>query len=236
MSAEQQQPAAAEPATKVEPAVTEPAAAQQPARAAARSGPAPDAAPVESEMSAAAKGGPQAAPSPATEDDQPLTGVPASTGDPGDASLLGLIDRLTVLLEGSELSELEVRVGATGLVLRKPSALPAMPAIPAAAAQPASEDPQPGSGADAPAEPPPVERPAVKAPLTGFWYASPSPGSAPYVTPGGEVAVGQVIGLIEAMKLFNEIKSDLSGRVVKIHAEDGKLVKAKQPLIEVEPL
>jgi len=48
--------------------------------------------------------------------------------------------------------------------------------------------------------------------------------------------VGQVIGLIEAMKLFNEIKSDLSGRVGKVHAEDGKLVKAKQPLIEVEPL
>jgi acetyl-CoA carboxylase biotin carboxyl carrier protein len=74
------------------------------------------------------------------------------------------------------------------------------------------------------------------APLTGFWYASPSPGSAPYVSLGGEVAVGQVIGLIEAMKLFNEIKSDLAGRVAKIHAEDGKLVKAKQPLIEVEPL
>ena len=53
---------------------------------------------------------------------------------------------------------------------------------------------------------------------------------------GGEVATGQVIGLIEAMKLYNEIKSDLSGRVVKVHAEDGKLVKARQPLIEVDPL
>ena len=45
-----------------------------------------------------------------------------------------------------------------------------------------------------------------------------------------------MIGLIEAMKLFNEIKSDLAGRVGRIHAENGKLVKAKQPLIEVEPL
>jgi acetyl-CoA carboxylase biotin carboxyl carrier protein len=169
--------------------------------------------------------------------DEPLTGVPASTGDPGDASLLGLIDRLAVLLERSELSELEVRVGGTGLVLRKPSALPpAAPVAAAAGSASAGEDPQAGSTAEAPAEAPPAERPSVKAPLTGFWYASPSPGSAPYVTPGGEVAVGQVIGLIEAMKLFNEIKSDLAGRVVKIHAEDGKLVKAKQPLIEVEPL
>ena len=49
------------------------------------------------------------------------------------------------------------------------------------------------------------------------------------------MAVGQVIGLIEAMKLFNEIKSDVSGRVVRICAESGALVKAKQTLIEVEP-
>jgi acetyl-CoA carboxylase biotin carboxyl carrier protein len=82
---------------------------------------------------------------------------------------------------------------------------------------------------------PPV-RPSVKAPLTGIFYTSPSPGAAPYVQVGGEVAVGQVIGLIEAMKLFNEIKSDLAGRVVRVAAESGALVKAKQPLIEVEPL
>ena len=79
-------------------------------------------------------------------------------------------------------------------------------------------------------------RPAITAPLTGIFYSSPAPGSAPYVQVGGEVAVGQVIGLIEAMKLFNEIKSDLAGRVVKVVADNGALVKARQPLIEVEPL
>ena len=81
-----------------------------------------------------------------------------------------------------------------------------------------------------------IGRPSVKAPLTGIFYASPAPGTAPYVQAGGEVAVGQVIGLIEAMKLFNEIKSDLAGRVVRVVPESGALVKAKQPLIEVEPL
>ncbi len=79
-------------------------------------------------------------------------------------------------------------------------------------------------------------RPSIKAPLTGIFYASPAPGSAPYVQVGGEVAIGQVIGLIEAMKLFNEIKSDLAGRVVRVVPDSGALVKAKQPLIEVEPL
>jgi acetyl-CoA carboxylase biotin carboxyl carrier protein len=71
--------------------------------------------------------------------------------------------------------------------------------------------------------------------LTGLYYGSPSPGAEPYVREGGPVSVGQVIGLIEAMKLFNEIKSDVGGRVMKIHAENGALVKAKQALIEVEP-
>jgi acetyl-CoA carboxylase biotin carboxyl carrier protein len=75
----------------------------------------------------------------------------------------------------------------------------------------------------------------VLAPLTGIWYASPAPGADPYVAAGGEVAVGQVIGLIEAMKLFNEIKSDVAGRVVRVLVESGQLVRAKQPLIEVEP-
>jgi biotin carboxyl carrier protein len=76
---------------------------------------------------------------------------------------------------------------------------------------------------------------AVIAPLTGVFYGAPSPGAAPYVTVGGEVVAGQVIGLIEAMKLFNEIKSDAAGRVVRIHAADGALVRAKQPLIEIQP-
>jgi acetyl-CoA carboxylase biotin carboxyl carrier protein len=77
---------------------------------------------------------------------------------------------------------------------------------------------------------------AVRAPLTGIYYGAPAPGSAPYVRIGGEVAVGQVIGLIEAMKLFNEIKSDVAGRVARVVAESGQLVKARQILIEVEPL
>ena len=148
-----------------------------------------------------------------------------------DADLLALIDRLAGLLERSDLTELEVEAGGTGLVLRKPLAVAA--AAVAGAAAPVV-DVAAQAAVAAPDSPP--ARPAVTAPLTGIFYASPAPGSAPYVQVGGEVAVGQVIGLIEAMKLFNEIKSDLAGRVVKVVAESGALVKAKQPLIEVEPL
>jgi acetyl-CoA carboxylase biotin carboxyl carrier protein len=151
-----------------------------------------------------------------------------TTPDAGDSSLLALLDRLTGLLERSDLTELEVEAGQTGLVLRKPAAVAAPPAL-----GPASTD---GSAVDASATGGPPSRPSVKAPLTGIFYGSPAPGSAPYVQVGGEIVVGQVIGLIEAMKLFNEIKSDLAGRVVRVVAESGQLVKAKQPLIEVEPL
>jgi len=158
-------------------------------------------------------------------------------GNAGDASLLGLIDRLGDLLERSDLTELEVEVGATSLVLRKPAALaPAFATAVAeapAAAVPASTPAVQAPPAEAPGSP---SRPAIAAPLTGIWYASPAPGSAPFVEVGREVAVGQVVGLIEAMKLFNEIKSDLAGRVIRVVPETGTLVKAKQPLIEVEPL
>ncbi len=162
--------------------------------------------------------------------------------DPGDASLLALVDRLGALLDRSELSELAVQAGSTRLVLRKAAALAPVGQVAPAPSTSAGGETDPGgpapdgvaSGGTPTAVAP--ARPAVMAPLTGVWYASPAPGSAPFVAVGREVAVGQVIGLIEAMKLFNEIKSDLAGRVVKVIPESGALVKAKQPLIEVEPL
>src|SRR5699024_10816329 len=124
-----------------------------------------------------------------------------------DVELLRLIDRLAALLDRSDLTELEVEAGGTGLILRKPAALATTGAAPTQSI--AEEDTAPGasppsgrSSSAAVAEAA-AARPSVKAPLTGIFYASPAPGSGPYVAVGGEVAVGQVIGLIEAMKLFN---------------------------------
>jgi acetyl-CoA carboxylase biotin carboxyl carrier protein len=157
-----------------------------------------------------------------------------------DASLLALVDRLSGLLDRSDLLELEVEAGGTAIILRKAATrapLSGSPGpAPAAAADAAQETPvdPPHNPSVAAAEAP--ARETVLAPLTGIFYAAPSPGSPPFVEAGREVVVGQVIGLIEAMKLFNEIKSDKAGRVVRVFPENGTLVKAKQPLIEVEPL
>ena len=163
--------------------------------------------------------------------------IPAPVLGAADASLLALVDRLTAVLERSDLGELEVAAGGTTIVLRAPSAVerPVPVAVAVAGEAPAT------SGQDAPAStagtaPASVAaKPSVNAPLTGIFYAAPSPGATPYVTVGDHVAVGQIIGLIEAMKLFNEIKSDMAGRVTRLCVDTGALVKAKQPLIEVEP-
>ena len=151
------------------------------------------------------------------------------------SGLIGLIDKLEKILNASELTEIEIEVGETSLVLRKPDAftqefesVPSGQSVAPAAATPQAPAPL------APEAPAPQLN-AITAPLTGLFYGSPSPGAEPYVKVGSQVLTGQVIGLIEAMKLFNEIKSDRAGRVVRVFPEDGALVKAKQPLIEVQP-
>jgi acetyl-CoA carboxylase biotin carboxyl carrier protein len=148
------------------------------------------------------------------------------------AELVALVERLEGLLERAALSELEVEVGGTTLILRSPSAVPPAPAeaLGGRGAGPPSE-------ATVGAPESALERGthAIVAPLTGIFYRSPSPGAEPYVGEGDQVTAGQVIGLIEAMKLFNEIKSDVTGLVRRLVAADGDLVKARQTLIEVEP-
>ncbi len=145
--------------------------------------------------------------------------------------LIALIDRLEPMIGGAGLSEIEIEAGDTTLILRAPAAFAAP--TPAAAPVPVAPAQAPASKA-ASGEPESGLR-AIVAPLTGVFYRSPSPGAADYVRVGGEVNAGQVIGLLEAMKLFNEIKSDVTGVVRRIAAESGALVKTRQTLIEVEP-
>ena len=152
--------------------------------------------------------------------------------DPLDP-LLAAVDLLGPTFAASTLDELEVQSGDLRVRLVRAgfsAARDASAAPPAAAV----------AAVAAPAKPAPSGDPApgmrfVAAPLTGIWYTAPSPGARPYIQVGGEVTSGQVIGLIEAMKLFNEIKSDVTGKVSRILVESGTLVKRQQPLIEVDP-
>jgi acetyl-CoA carboxylase biotin carboxyl carrier protein len=153
-----------------------------------------------------------------------------------DATLVA-VDVLAPAFERAGLDELEVEVADLRIRLARPAS-PA-PSAAVTGAAPAAAEPATPLAATSPdaspfGEPAPGMR-FVTAPLTGVWYAAPSPGARPYVAEGDEIASGQVLGLIEAMKLFNEIKSDASGTVTRILAESGTLVKRRQPILEIDP-
>jgi acetyl-CoA carboxylase biotin carboxyl carrier protein len=74
----------------------------------------------------------------------------------------------------------------------------------------------------------------ITAPMIGTFYASSSPGAAPFVREGDAVEVGQTIGIIEAMKIMNEIEAEVAGRVKRILARDGQGVEYGQPLLVIE--
>ena len=75
----------------------------------------------------------------------------------------------------------------------------------------------------------------VKSPIVGTYYGSPSPGAGPFVSPGDHVEKGQVICIVEAMKLMNEIESDVAGEVVKCLVSNGQPIEFGQPLFTVRP-
>ena len=75
----------------------------------------------------------------------------------------------------------------------------------------------------------------IKSPIVGTFYRAPAPDADPYIQIGDTVAVGSVLCIVEAMKLMNEIESDMGGKVVKILVENGKPVEYNQPLFLVQP-
>ncbi|MGH2445841.1 MAG: acetyl-CoA carboxylase biotin carboxyl carrier protein [Candidatus Limnocylindria bacterium] len=150
--------------------------------------------------------------------------------------ILAAVDLLAPALERERVDELEVEVADLRVRLVRPRATASIAPSPEpiGAPVPPPATPVPTDGLTPFGEPAPGMR-FVSAPLTGVWYTAPSPGARPYVAEGNEIAGGQVVGLIEAMKLFNEIKSDVGGTVTRLLAESGTLVKRKQPLLEIDP-
>jgi len=91
----------------------------------------------------------------------------------------------------------------------------------------------PAAAAPAPAATPAEDLHIVKSPIVGTFYASPSPGASAFVSPGDHVDKGQVVCIVEAMKLMNEIESDASGEIVKCLVANGQPVEFGQPLFAV---
>ncbi len=129
-----------------------------------------------------------------------------------------------------ERGDVKVRIKRGQSVLYAPAPSPVASHFP-----PASSVLAPGAApamaaGSAPAEAAEEELHLVKSPIVGTYYESPSPGSPPFVKPGDQVTQGQVLCIVEAMKLMNEIESDVAGEVVKILVSNGQPVEYGQPL------
>ncbi len=134
---------------------------------------------------------------------------------------LDAVARIVAVVERSDVAELELENGEFSVRLRRQVAAP-----PNVATVVAPEPHEPAQAA---------HLHHVVAPLTGIFYQSPSPSAKPYVSEGDWVDADTVVGLVETMKIFNEVTADRAGRVEAYLAQSGQLVHAGDPLLGLEP-
>ncbi len=159
---------------------------------------------------------------------------------------LSQIQDLIKFVAKSGVSEVEIEQKDFKITIKTPAGKKEAPvqviaqpvALPAAAPPPVVAAPAPA----APSAPAPASAPAaeskyvtIKAPMIGTFYRAAGPGKPVFVNVGDEVKPGRTICIIEAMKLFNEIESEVSGRIVKVLVDDAKPVEYDQPLFLVDP-
>ncbi len=152
------------------------------------------------------------------------------------------IKKLIELLEESGIAEIEIKEGEEALrISRMPSGtvthqLPAMASLPLAAPL----APPPVSAATPRAAEPAAPKAkanehVITAPMVGTFYASASPGAKPFIEIGDEIKVGQVLCIIEAMKLMNDLEAEVAGEIVRIYVENGQPVEYGQSLFAIKP-
>ena len=154
-----------------------------------------------------------------------------------------LKDLIDFLVE-KDITEFELERGDVKVRVKRgtePVVIPA-PSIPIQIAAPVAGEasrPAPAAPAAAPAAPAEAAEEAglhiVKSPIVGTYYEAPSPGSPPFIKVGDEVTAGQVLCIVEAMKLMNEIESDVAGEIVKILVTNNQPIEYGQSLFAIRP-
>ena len=145
------------------------------------------------------------------------------------------IEKLAKIINEQDLTEISLEDGEQAITIRRDVVVTSAPVVSAPVAAPAA----PVAVAQTPKEEAKAQSPASKgtpitSPMVGTFYMAPSPDSAPFVSVGGNVKQGDVVCIIEAMKMMNEIKSEVAGKVVEICVEDGQPVEFGQVLMYVE--
>ena len=136
------------------------------------------------------------------------------------------------LMNENSLTELEVEKDGVRIRLKKGSSGAYEKAVEYVPNPQAAHQEKPAASAQVPEKKNTLE---IKAPMVGTFYRSPSPEAAPYVNVGDSIEVGQVVCIVEAMKLMNEIKSEIKGRIIEIQADNAEPVEFGQPLFIIEP-
>jgi acetyl-CoA carboxylase biotin carboxyl carrier protein len=137
----------------------------------------------------------------------------------GSDTLIGTVRELITMMGKGGISELDLSTGDMTIRLRGQSASVPVSSPPGQAPVVESNDEEPGH--------------VVTSPMIGTYYSAPSPGEAPFVHVGDEVEVGQVVGIVEAMKIMNEIISDRAGVVLEVMVENAQPVEYGSPLIRL---
>lgn len=164
---------------------------------------------------------------------------------------LNEIQDLIKFVSKSGVSEVELETKEIKIVIRTPKTVPpvvmqAAPVLPAAVAAPVAQVVQTAAPVNTPTAPvnPPASNAAanedskyiaIKSPMIGTFYRSAGPDKPPFVNVGDEITAGKTVCIIEAMKLFNEIESDIKGKIVKVLVNDATPVEYDQPLFLVDP-
>lgn len=156
------------------------------------------------------------------------------SGERFDVFEIGWIEKLVNLMKGNGLTEIDLAQGKCRIQLRRGSlgesagaAAPvpmAVPAVPAAAPLPAA----------APAAEDDLFIKEITAPMVGTFFASPSPDKPPFVSVGDVIGPEKTVCILEAMKVFNEIQAELSGRIVAVLAKDGDAIEFGKPLFKID--
>jgi acetyl-CoA carboxylase biotin carboxyl carrier protein len=152
------------------------------------------------------------------------------------------VKKLVQLLERSDVTHIEWERGAEKVVLKRGNSVgapaPAAPVVHAAPVSAPVPAPAPAAAAPAPkAEAKPADKPGVlvNSPFVGTFYRAPSPESPPFVDVGAKVKKGQTLCIVEAMKLMNEIESEVDGTVAEILVQNATPVEFGEPLFRIVP-
>jgi acetyl-CoA carboxylase biotin carboxyl carrier protein len=131
--------------------------------------------------------------------------------------------------------KIKVKKNTEAKVIQAAAPAPQPAAAPAPSPSPAPAAPAPSAGGEKPAANDDDKYIAIKSPMIGTFYRTPNPDNPAFVNVGDSVKVGDTVCIVEAMKLFNEIESDVSGKIVKILVDNATPVEYDQPLFLVDP-